>query len=290
MSRKAYLATGALGCGAFYLALAVPQNSSPITGQWTISGPVVQDKVQLTIQRNSGNSHMSSSSYATLSQLRGLTAGQLESGGSLARFDLVRDAGTFHFEGYLQKASGGGTFAFSANPNFAGEMRSLGYAGLTDEKIFSMAVHDVSTAYVRDMHGLGVHPDSSDQLITMRIHNVTVEYVRDWKALGYSDLAPDKLVTMRIHGVGPDFARDLKGLGYSSVSTDQMVTMRIHGASTEFIKEVADLGYDHPAVDQLVTMRIHGVTPEFIRKTRSRGMGNLPIDRLVSMRIHGILD
>ena len=61
MSRKAYLALGVLGCGALFLALAVPQNSSPINGQWTIGGPVVQDRVQLTIQRNSGNSHMSSS-------------------------------------------------------------------------------------------------------------------------------------------------------------------------------------------------------------------------------------
>jgi hypothetical protein len=152
MSRKFSFALGALGCSVVYLALA--QNSSPITGQWTIGGPMVQDKVQLTIRRSSANSNMSSSSPAPLSQLRGLTQAQLDSSGSMARFELVRDAGTLRFEGYLQGGGGGGTFTFSPNPNFAGEMSSLGYSGLSDEKVFSMAVHDVSVAYIRDMSAL----------------------------------------------------------------------------------------------------------------------------------------
>jgi hypothetical protein len=288
MSRNVSFALGALGCSVVYLALA--QNSSPIAGQWTLGGPVVQDKVQLSIRRSSATSNMSSSFPVSLSQLRGATRAQLDSSGTVARFDVVRDAGTLHFEGYLQGGAGGGTFTFSPNPNFASDMRSLGYSGLTDEKVFTMAVHDVSAAYIRDMNAAGIRPESSDQLITMRIHNVTVEYVRELKGLGYSDLVPDKLVTMRIHGVTVDFARELKGMGYNSVSPDQMVTMRIHGASTDFIKEVNALGYNHPGVDQLVTMRIHGVTAEYIRKTRSLGMGNLPIDQLVSLRIHGIVE
>src|SRR5712692_4716939 len=176
MSRNVYLTISALGCSAAYFALA--QSSSPITGQWTLGGPMVQDKVQLTIQRSTGKSNMSSSSMATLSQLRGLTRAQLDSSGSVARFEVVRDAGTLRFEGYLQGGGGGGAFTFSPNPNFAGEMRSLGYPGLSDEKVFAMAVHDVRAAYVRDINAVGIRPESADQLITMRIHNVTVEYVR----------------------------------------------------------------------------------------------------------------
>jgi hypothetical protein len=288
MSRNVYLTISALSCSAIYMVLA--QSSSPIAGQWTIGGPMVQEKAQLTIRRTTVNSNMSSSMPVSLSQLRGLTRAQLDSSGSVARFELVRDAGTLRFEGYLQNGGGGGTFIFSPNPGFAGEMRALGYSGLSDEKQFAMAVHDVSTAYVKDMNALGIRPESTDQLITMRIHNVTVEYVRELKDLGYSDLKADKLVTMRIHGVTSGFARELKSLGYSSVSPDQMVTMRIHGATTDFVKEVTALGYDHPSVDQLVTMRIHSVTPEYIRKTRSLGMGNLPIDQLVNLRIHGIVE
>lgn len=291
MMRDIVFATGVLACCAGHAVLA--QNAQQISGQWTVGGLVVQDKVQLSISRTAGpDSSMSSSSPVPFAQLTGLTRAQLDSAGSVVRFELVRDAGTLRFEGYTRNGGGGGAFTFSPNPKFQAEMRSLGFSGLTDEKVFTMAMHDVSAAYVREMNALGVRPDSADQLITMRIHGVTAEYAGAFKSMGYaaSELTPDKLVTMRIHGVSPEFARELKSLGYNSVSPDQMVTMRIHDASTDFIKEVAALGYNHPGVDQLVTMRIHGVTPDFIRKTRSLGLGNLSIDQLVNVKIHGIAD
>jgi len=289
MSRKIYAAISVLGLSVAWFALA--QNNAPITGQWTIGSSGSPDKVRFSIQRTSPNHNMNSSSDAPLSQFRGITRAQIDSTGTVARFDLVRDAGTFHFEGYLRNGGGGGNFTFTPNPNYANELRSFGFAGnLTDEEVFSMAVHDVSAAYIRDMNALGIRPDSEEKLITMRIHGVTPEYVQGFKDLGYSELSADKLVTMRIHGVSTEFARGLKVTGYTSVSTDKMVTMRIHGASLDFIKEINALGYDHPTVDQLVTMRIHGVSPEFIRKTRNLGMGNLSIDKLVSLRIHGVVE
>jgi hypothetical protein len=288
MVRSTRIAISVAAAGVLCAALA--QNRSPLTGQWTLGGSTTQDKLQLTISRTSANHNTNSSSPIALSELRGLTQAQLSSAGSNVRFEIARDAGTMQFEGFVRNGGGGGTFVFSPNPNFSNEMRSLGYADVNDEQVFTMAVHDVSLAYLRDLSALGVRPESSGQLITMRIHNVTPEYVRDFQTIGYTGLTPEKLVTMRIHGVTGDFARELKSMGYNSVSPEQMVTMRIHGASTEFIKEVVSLGYSHPAIDQLVTMRIHGITPDFIRKTRSQGLGNLPIEQLVSLKIHGIVE
>jgi len=258
MSRHAAFALSALGCLAIY---ALAQEAGPITGQWTVSGALADSQVQLTIQRGGPGRNMSSSSPIALSQLRGLTRAQLDSSGSSARFELLRDAGTLQFAGYLQNGGGGGAFTFTPYPRFAADMQALGYGGLSEEKVFTMAVHDVSAAYVRDMNALGIHPDSADQLIPMRIHNVTV-----------------------------DFARELRGLGYADLAADKLVTLRIHGVTTDFIKEVDTLGYHHPSLDQLVTMRIHGITPEYIRKTRSLGLANLTIDQLVSVKIHGVVD
>jgi hypothetical protein len=238
MSRNICIALIA-ACTVGYIVVA--QNGATISGQWTIGGLVARDNaqalVQLTIRRSEGNSNMSSSSPVPLSQLRGLTRAQLDSPGVTLRFELVRDAGTFSFEGYVQRGGGGGAFTFSPNPNFAGEMRSLGFPITSGEQQFVMAVHDASTAYVRDLQALGVRPASTDQLVTMRIHNVATEYVKDLRALGYTNLNPDQLVTMRIHNVTAEFARELNGLGYNSVPPDQLVTMRIHGATTEFKKK-----------------------------------------------------
>jgi len=289
MSGKFYVGISVLVCSVIFMSFAFGQNSSPITGQWTISGPVFQDHVMLRIQCcGNSKSNMNTSSPLPLNQLRGLTRSQLESSNSVARFEIVREAGTLSLQGYIQNGAGGGIFTFSPNAGFIGEMRALGYSGLSDETVFALAVHDISAGFVRDMNALGIRPESTEQLLTMGIHNVTVEFARDLQGLGYSDLSPTKLVTMRIHGVTTDFARELKSMGYSP-STDQMVTMRIHGVSTDFIREVEALGYNHPSIETLVTMRIHGVTPDFINRTRSRGMGNLTINQLVDLKIQGIL-
>src|SRR5437879_2221267 len=82
--------------------------------------------------------------------------------------------------------------------------------------IYSMAVHDVSTAYIREMGALGIHPSKADQLISMPIHGVSVEYVKELKNAGYNSLTPDHLVSMRIHGVTVEFVRDLKSMGYNA--------------------------------------------------------------------------
>jgi hypothetical protein len=292
MAKKIYLAIGVAACAAGWLMLA--QNAAPVSGQWTIGGTNVQDgspnSVQLTLRRTTADSSMSSSMPVEFSRFRGLSRPQLDSSGTVAQFELVREAGTFRFEGYVKSGGGGGTFTFAPDAKFASEMASLGFTGISGEKVFSLALHDVTAAYVRNMSAVGVRPNSTDQLITLRVHDVTVDYVKDLKAIGYADLTPDKLVTMRIHGVTAEFPRDLKALGYNSVSPDQLVTMRIHGATTDFIRQVAALGYNHPGIDQLVAMRIHGISPDYIRKARSQVGSNLSIDQLVSLKIHGIVE
>ncbi|HLJ90297.1 MAG TPA: hypothetical protein VKZ53_26035 [Candidatus Angelobacter sp.] len=318
MTRRTYLALSVL---IFSLGVALSLPARPalsgeqVHGTWTIEPLPVADSVEVTLRVSSDHHNMTNSSAVSIAQFRGITAAQMQASPS-ARFEIVRDAGTFQCEGYLKGGSGGGTFVFVPSEKFVSEMRSLGYDGLSSDMVFAMAVHDVSTAYVRDLHGLGIKP-VAEQLIAMKIHGVSADFVRQIQSLGYSDLNADKLVAMRIHGVTPDFVRELKDLHYNpkldeliamkihgvtsdmardlrsqgyDASMDQMIAMRIHGASPEFMKEVKALGYDHPSIDQLITMRIHGVTPEFIQKAQSKGMRNLSIDQLVSMRIHGVLD
>jgi hypothetical protein len=264
-----------------------------ITGQWMIDQHTdqgaVAGKVQLTLHRSSVNSQMTSSSALPLEQLRGLSPQQMQSpAGATVHFEIAREAGTLACDGYFRSNNGAGAFTFSPNANFVSQMRSLGYNSLAVETVFSMAVHDVKTAYVRDLRALGVAPNSSDELISMSIHNVTIDYVRDLKNLGLHELTADHLVSMRIHDVSVEFVRDLKGMGYAP-SADDMVSLRIHGATSEYVKQVKNLGFN-PTLDQLVSMRIHGVTPDYIQKVQAHGVKNLTVDQLVNLRIHGIIE
>jgi hypothetical protein len=58
----------------------------------------------------------------------------------LARFDLVRKAGTLHFEGQLQGGGGSGTFTFSPSPDLADQLRSLGADNLSKDRLLTMSI------------------------------------------------------------------------------------------------------------------------------------------------------
>jgi aerobic-type carbon monoxide dehydrogenase small subunit (CoxS/CutS family) len=151
--------------------LAPAQQDIPITGQWMIDNLNVGDQVHLTLHRSVGKFGNSTNSSAyPVNQLRGLARPQMESQqGSVVKFEIVRDAGTLVCEGYFKRGNGAGSFTFSPSPNFASEMQKLGYERLTLEKQFSMASHDVSLAYVRDLRSMNLAPASADDLSRARV-------------------------------------------------------------------------------------------------------------------------
>jgi len=233
-------------------------------------------------------------------------------------FALKRDAGTIDFTGTFQNGEGVGRFNFTPNPEFAATLRSLGVNSeepLDDEQLFRLAMHGITTAFIRDMQSLGYHenldtyirfrihgvtpefirdmnqlgykPDAEDA-VRFRIHGVTPQFVRDMRDAGYSSVPAEELVRFRIHGVSPQFVRDLRDLGYTSLSSDDLVRFRIHGVSPEFVRELRDLGYSSVSADDLVRFRIHGVTADFIRELATAGYHNIPPDKLVQMKIRGL--
>jgi hypothetical protein len=227
-------------------------------GEWTLSSSGLPGKVEFSLQSSwSDDHHFSTSSDWSISDLRGLdwsTAGKHD-----VRFTIARDAGTIECEGFVRDGSGAGLFTFHANPQYASEMAALGFSGVSDERQFAFAIHDVSLAFARDI-----------------------------KAAGVNGLDANKLIAFRIHGVSPEFVRGLRTAGLDTGDNDKLIAFRIHGVSPEYVNELARLGYSHPAADELIALRIHGVTPEYIEKLQARGVQNLTLRQLVALRIHGI--
>src|SRR5205085_5360973 len=94
------------------------------------------------------------------------------------KFEMVRDAGTIHFTGTFSDGDGVGRFTFEPNRNYASTLRSLGLNGTIDDDddLFSLAMHDVSTAFIREMQSLGLR-ENLDQYIAFRIHGVSAQFV-----------------------------------------------------------------------------------------------------------------
>ena len=259
------------------------------------------------------------------SEFAGLSGAAINSGISTpVQFQLVREAGTTSLEGSFKNGDGAGQWTFRGNPAYVKSVRALGVEFEIDrhgrerseeEELFTLALLDVSTDYiksmiaagykvslnkylemrifrvtpelVREFASLGFRDLSAQDLITSRIHKVTPDYVREMRAAGWT-LSMDELVSSRIHGATPEFAAEMKKLGYGNLDHDDLVSFRIHRVTPEFIRELHELGYDNVRADDLVSMRIHRVTPEFIRELAAAGYRNVPVKKLVDMRIHNI--
>jgi len=279
------LATAALV--GLALSLAPAKASAAIEGRWILDFDRDGGRAQLTMKRNDRWGNWSSSHGIDLSDFQGLTRPG-SSSEVPARFALVRDAGIITFEGRVDSQGGSGRFAFAPAPGFVDALAREGAGQLSEEQVFSAAVHDISRQLVSELGALGYRKLGFDTLVSMRIHGASPQNIRELQSLGYDHLSPDSLVSMRIHGATPEFIRELKALGYDHLSSDSLVSMRIHGATPEYIGELKAAGYEGLSADSLVSLRIHGASPEFVRELKALGYRHLSVDQLVSMRIHGV--
>lgn len=306
---------------AFALLFAAAGTAmAELDGAWTAS---MEDKApgKIHMNMNRGRHHNFGHTMA-LADFTGLSEAQIRATSSTpVRFQLVREAGTVSYEGSFREGHGAGQFTFTGNGNYANTLRSMGLKldlkGNQSEEaeLFTLAVLDVSTAYirsmraegfdvpldkylsmrifnvtpeyVREMRGLGYRNIDADELITTKIHKVTPDYIRKMRAAGW-DLSLDELTASRIHKATPEFAEEMRKLGYGNLDHDDLIAFRIHRVTPEFIASMRELGYDKLSADDLVAFRIHRVTPEFVRELKAAGYSGIPPQKLISMKIHKI--
>ena len=296
-----------------------------LDGAWTAS---IDEKRpdRVYVNMTQGRNHNMGTTFP-LTAFAGLTAAQINASAMTpVQFEMRREAGTVRFEGMFRGGKGAGQFTFTPDRSYIDKIRALGLEFNLDkphrrkdrteeQDLYALAVHDVSTAfirsmmaegyrvsleqylamrifditpeYIREMRSLGFKDISSDELVASKIHKVTPQFVRDMRAAGW-DLSLDELQASAIHGATPQFAEEMRRLGYGNLSHDDLVAFRIHKVTPEFIQELRKLGYDKVSADDLVAMRIHRVTPEFIHELAAAGYTNVPPEKLVQMRIHKI--
>jgi hypothetical protein len=252
-------------------------------GTWTAERRGKEIQLEMTMSWSGNGSHHRWSNGETYDakDFPGLTAGPD------VRFDLRRDAGTFHFEGRFKGDEGTGFFTFQSNPGYIRDMAALGIQ-MKEDRLLEMATHDVSIAFAREIHDLGYRDASLDDLVQFRIHGVNPQIIRELSGLGYQHLPADQIVQFQIHGVSPALLRELGRAGYKGIPPDQVVQFQIHGVSPEYVRGLAENGYRNVPADDLIQFRIHGISPEFLHGLAEAGYRNVSADELVQFRIHGV--
>ena len=230
--------------------------------EWTSSDAGKATFVQLRLERRGrARGSWNSSFPVPLSELAGLKESDLRAAKTDVRFELRRDAGTVSFEGRFDGGEGAGHFVFAPNQDYVQWLRGQGHGEADEDKLFSLAIHDVSRSFVSALADLGYRGLPLESLVKLRIHGASPEFIRELKSLGYEQVPVEGLVKLRIHGASPEFVRELKSLGYDGLPVETLVKMRIHGVTPDFIKRVARRGDAKPSTETLVKMRIHGEEP-----------------------------
>ncbi len=236
------------------------------------------DRLYLDFERPTKNGHRSQMGQTySFSELQGLTREQVERGGAV-KFSLVREAGTISCEGTFQNGRGAGTFRFTATSRVFHDERD------SENKLFSAAVLNVTTALADDLLSAGLGKIDLDDLFKAAIFKIDSKFAREMKASGFPNLGMEKLVKARIFKIDANFASQVAQMGFANQSFESLVQMRIFKVTPEFIAAVRSEGIANPSVEELVQMKIFKIDSEFIRKAKAEGVP-LEVERLVERRI-----
>lgn len=234
-----------------------------------------KDKVQLSFrfERSNGNSNNFGSGF-DYSELKGLTKTQVESANSKVNFSLVREAGAIEMQGTFQNGKGSGTFRFTPSKTFASNMQTRGFS-FGDEKLFSAAALDLTTAFVDDLLTAGFQNLKTDDLFKAKIFKITPQFMQEMTAIGFPDLDMEDLVKARIFKIDADYAQQIAEMGFKNDSLEGLVKFRIFKVTPEFVREVQNEGLRNLSAEQVVKLRIFKIDGAFIRQARSE---NVPVE------------
>jgi hypothetical protein len=269
-------------------SVAVGQSSDQ--GTWQLYYQPSRERVELTFEHyeHGARQHGATSFGVRPTTLHGLPPSQLSSYSGPATFRLVRDAGTFNFEGRLRDGRGTGFFTFSPDSRFPQQLASRGYERPTTDQQYWLALHDVGYAMLDELRAQGYDRPSVNQLVVMGMHGADLDYMRSLSSAGYRVGATRRLVTLRDHGVSRDFIDGLRDAGYRNLSLDDLQELRDHGVTPEFIASLRRFGFTGLTTNQLLEARDHGVTESFIEDFRDLGYTDLRLRDFIRLRDHGV--
>lgn len=173
------------------------------------------------------------------------------------QFQLRRGAGTLVFSGSFRGGRGSGSFAFTADPEYAAALQQRGLGRPTPQQQLSLAVHDVDLAFVDAMvQELTTQGSARPGIADLpRLRRIDPAYVRELGSLGYRRLSPEQLVRLHNHGVSAGYVRQMQALGYPRVSPEQLVRLRNRRVTPEFVRQANAGRTARRSVEELIRLR-----------------------------------
>jgi hypothetical protein len=264
-----------------------PAVQETISGDWTAKvkqtdkGPVLW----LSLNRNTDR-HKDGYQMNTEIPLRDFT-GLNPNANSNVQFTLAHDAGTVVFDGLFKDGRGVGDYRFTPNSGFISTMKNLGYDGLTTEKLFTLALLDVSASYINEIKSIVSAKPDLEQLISLRALGVTVAFAREAQDWGFGKLSAEQLIEIKAMGINPDYIRSMKSLRFDNLPLKKLIELKALGVNEDYVKEMRSVGFANLTMNQLIEMKAMGITAEYVKKMRDLGLKDVSISELIQIKATG---
>jgi hypothetical protein len=250
----------------FCAALASPAAATDLHGAWTATTDA-PDRVHLFMTTGPWQQFGHSFDISTL----GIQPSVIQATTSTpVTLKLDRDAGTLMLEGTFKNGDGAGQFTFAPNRSYFESIRAMGLtADLPDnrtdgEQLFSLAVIDVSLAYIRSMRA--VFPDASlREFRKARAVGVTPDYVASMRQSGFEITNLHDAARLSAVGVTSDYIRSMRAAGVDVRDAREATRLRAVNVTPEFVAQLAGAGYRNLTTRDLIRLASVGVDDRFIR-------------------------
>ena len=202
-----------------------------VRGAWTATA--ADESLSISLWQNDWQSGRTIPLHA----FAGLAEGQISAVSETAvHFTLTREAGTLRFEGSFKLREGAGHFTFAPNAAYLEALRKLGlnpadmqtHDGSDDERLFRLAVNDVSSDYIRAIQQAGYH-ESLEEIMRMRRSDVTPAVIAELRDAMQSPLQAEEVVRLVRKGVTPAFIRQMRSVGFASLEPEDLVYLHRNG-------------------------------------------------------------
>ncbi|HMT07629.1 MAG TPA: hypothetical protein PKA82_06465 [Pyrinomonadaceae bacterium] len=272
-----------------------------VSGTWTADtnekldreGNKRESEIHLNLERKRDRGRSMHGQGYKFSDLRGLTRENSQNG--TVRFSLVREAGTFEFDGTFTNGKGSGNFVFTPDQGFFSSMKAKGFDFAKDdddndrnfdERAMSAALINVTSSLADDLLSANFGKLDADDLFKAAIFKIDSKFMAEMKATGFPDLKMEELVKARIFKIDADYVKQVHEMGFSEKGFESLVKFRIFKVTPEFLSELKAAGLKDLDSEDIVKCRIFKIDAEFVRKAKTENP-NVTIEELVKMKIFG---
>jgi hypothetical protein len=226
-------------------------NCSITAGRWDGKISFSWDRGDCAQQQHchEGDSEMQWSSWT------GIAPEDLQHEGATLDARMTAEAGEMRCAGKVHDGALQGSYSFTPNPDFMRHMESMGFDGLSPDRLQGFAFLNVTTAWVKDLKDAHVTGMTAENLMGLRALKVDAAYVRAMTVDGYPELRAEKLTGMKAVGVTPEKVQAVRAMGYSP-NEEELIQMSVFKIDAPFVERMKARGFKNLTIAQLVQIKV----------------------------------